>query len=476
MSEEMTAPVLTHQSGFNALRTGASPVRVVPRWWRDASIVGLWAILMFVIALWVSNGALAQFTSPADAFTALGRLAGLIASALLLVQVFLMARVPWIEKAWGQDELTRLHRIVGFTSFTLLLGHVVLIVIGYASARPERVWSTIVDLTLNYPGMLLGVAGFGALCMIVVTSYRAARRLLRYESWHLIHLYAYLGTGLALPHQLWTGQDFLASPVSTVFWWTLYAVCLAAVVVFRLGLPLWQSTRGALRVLDVRAEGPDATTVTVGGPGVKRLGAQGGQFFQWRFLDGPGWTRAHPYSLSAAPSSSTLRFTAARVGDGTTALSTLRPGTRVLVEGPYGRMHPGTRTNQRVLLAGAGIGITPMRALLESLPQAPGDVMIVNRVRSEHEAILAREIDYLTGELGAEHHLLIGRRIHDRASWLPEAAAGWDDTQALLEICPDVAHRDVYVCGPPAWVSAFNKAAKHAGVPATNIHVELFEL
>ena len=125
-----------------------TPVRVVPRWWRDASIIGLWAIPMFVIALWVSNGGVAQFTSAADGFTSLGRLTGLVASALLLIQVFLMARVPWIEKAWGQDALTRLHRVVGFTSFTLLLGHVVLIVIGYASAQPRLIWSTIVDLSL----------------------------------------------------------------------------------------------------------------------------------------------------------------------------------------------------------------------------------------------------------------------------------------------------------------------------------------
>ena len=451
-------------------------VRPIRRWWRDASIVVLWAVMMFVIALWVSHGGLAQLTSATDAFTSLGRLTGLVASALLLVQVFLMARAPWIEKAWGHDELTRLHRIVGFISFTLMLGHVVLIVIGYAGAQPERIWSTIVDLTLNYPGMLLGVAGFAALCMVVATSYRAARRRLRYESWHLIHLYAYVGTGLALPHQLWTGQDFLASPVSTAFWWTLYAICLTTVVVFRVAVPLWKSTRGSIRVLDVRAEGLGATTVTVGGPGVAGLRAQGGQFFQWRFLAGPGWTRAHPYSLSAAPGDGVLRFTAARVGDGTAALSSLRPGTRVLVEGPYGRMHPGTRTKQRVLLVGAGIGITPMRALLESLAQTPGDVMVINRVRSQAEATLAAEIDQLAVERGAVHHLLIGRRIEGRSSWLPHDAAGWDDTNALLKICPDVAHRDVYVCGPPGWVRSFTKAARHAGVPASALHIELFEL
>ena len=64
---------------------------------------------------------------------------------------------------------------------------------------------------------------------------RAARRRLRYESWHLLHLYAYLGVGLALPHQLWTGADFISSPLAQAYWWTLYAVAAGAVVVYRLG-------------------------------------------------------------------------------------------------------------------------------------------------------------------------------------------------------------------------------------------------
>ena len=151
---------------------------------------------------------------------------GLVASDLLLVQVLLMARIPLVERSYGQDELARRHRWVGFASFNLMVLHVVAITLGYAATSPAGLWGTIVDFVLNYPGMLLAVAGTVALCAVVVTSMRAARRRLRYESWHLIHLYAYLGVGLALPHQLWTGQEFLTSPVATVYWWGLYAAAL----------------------------------------------------------------------------------------------------------------------------------------------------------------------------------------------------------------------------------------------------------
>ena len=41
----------------------------------------------------------------------------------------------------------------------------------------------------------------------------------------------------ALPHQLWTGADFLANPLATGYWWTAWAGTAAAVVVYRVALP-----------------------------------------------------------------------------------------------------------------------------------------------------------------------------------------------------------------------------------------------
>ncbi len=448
--------------------------RRVPLWWRDASAALFWLLLLFVTMLWVSNGGIQALGTVAGALTSGGRITGLVASALLLVQVFLMARVPWFEQAWGQDELARTHRIVGFTSFNLMLAHVVLITIGYAALSPKGVIGTFVDFVVNYPGMLLGLAGTLALVMVVVTSLRAARARLRYESWHLIHLYAYLGAGLALPHQLWTGQEFLLSTASTVFWWTLYVVCAGAVVVYRVVLPLVRSRRARLRVAGVRSEGGGVTTVTVTGPGLADLRVHAGQFFQWRFLDGPGWTRAHPYSLSAAPDGRTLRFTVAQVGDGTNRLATLRPGTPVLVEGPYGRMHPGVRTRRKVLLMGSGIGITPMRALLEELDQRPGDVTVLHRVHARADAVFGKELKHLATAKGARYVVVEGPRVSDRASWLPAQAGHLDDAAALRELVPDVADHDVFICGSDGWMDAAEAAASAAGVPARNIHLERF--
>jgi len=466
-----TVDAPSHRAGHAAYARISRPV---PRWWRDASVTVFWGVLLWVTALWVVGGGVQDLATLSGFLTSTGRVTGLIASALLLVQVLLMARVPWFEQAWGQDRLARTHRLVGFTSFNLLWAHVVLITLGYAAASPLGLWGTIVDLVVNYPGMLLAVAGTVALCLVVVTSVRRARARLRYESWHLVHLYGYLGAGLALPHQLWTGQEFLRSTASTVTWWTLYAACLAAVLVFRVGLPVWRSLRSPIRVVAVREESPGVVSVVVHGAGLGRLGARPGQFLQWRFLDGPGWTRAHPYSLSAAPHGDYLRLTASVVGDGTGRLPSMAPGTRVLVEGPYGLLHEGVRTRRKVLLMGAGIGITPMRALLESLAQEPGDVTLVHRAGSADELHLRAELTELAAERGAHYVTVEGHRVPGRDSWLPASAAHLSDADALRHLVPDVAERDVYLCGAPAWMEAARRAALACGTPAEHIHVERF--
>ena len=445
-----------------------------PAWWRDAAGAGAWLVLLFVVALWARGGGMRDLGSPAAVLTSVGRVTGMVSSALLLLQVLLMARIPFVERSYGQDDLARRHRLVGFSSISLLLGHVLLVTLGYAAGTEAGIVGTFVDLVLRYPGMLLALAGTVALVLVGVTSMRWARRRWRYESWHLLHLYAYLGAGLALPHQLWTGADFVGDLPATVFWWTLWGVAVSAVLAFRVGLPLLRSARHGLHVDAVRAESATVTSVVVRGRRLDRLPARAGQFFFWRFLDAPGASRAHPYSLSAAPDGRSLRITVRQLGDGSDVVARLRPGCRVMVEGPYGRLHAGVRTRPKVLLMAGGIGIAPIRALLEDLPQQPGDVTLVHRVSSADDLVLYREVQELASRLGARVHAVAGHRRADRASWLPQAAAHLSDVAALRHLVPDVAERDVYLCGALEWMQLVRVAAHEAGVPSERIHLERF--
>ena len=438
---------------------------------RVGAVLALWLCLLLVTYWWVVGGGIADLAQWGSGLTSVGRLTGLWAADLLLVQVLLMSRLPPLEHAFGRDRLARIHLVVGLLSCYLMISHIVLIISGYASGQWSAVLMTTWQLITAHGGILRAVAGTACLIMVVITSVKAARRRLRYESWHLLHLYGYLGVGLALPHQLWTGQEFLQSPAATVYWWTLWATSAGAIMVWRIGLPLWRSARHQLRVAGVVRESSDVVSVYLTGRRLDRLPVPARQFIHVRFLSWPGWTRANPFSLSFAPNGHTLRITAKVLGEGSARLAELRPGTRVLFEGPYGRLSDRARTQPKVVLAGAGVGITPLRALAEGLPYAPGEAIILQRYTAE--PLFSRELEALASQRGLQVVHLPGPRMSPN-SVLGPAARGMPELVALRRWIPDLAERDVFVCGPSAWTDGVERLVLAAGVPAERVHTESF--
>lgn len=453
----------------------ARPARAVR--WGDAVGLVVWASLLLVVVLWERNGGVQDLTSgTSGALTSLGRLTGLLAADLLLLQVLAMARIPWVERAVGQDRLTRWHRRTGFTSFHLMAAHIVLVTLGYAAAASTGALATFWDLVTTAPGMLLATAGTAALIAVVVSSIRAARRRLRYESWHLLHLYAYVGAFLALPHQLWTGADFLFSPAATAYWWTLWALAAGAVVVHRVAAPLLLSARHRFAVSAVHEEAPGVVVLHLAGRDLHRLRVAAGQFFVWRFLTGPGWTRGHPLSLSAAPTSAGLRLTIGTEGDDGARLAAIRPGTRVLAEGPYGRLTSDVRVRPRLAVIAAGVGIAPLLALVEEQVYRRTDdaaPILIHRAGTERGLIHVEDVARLAAA-GVEVVRLVGRRSRTCTPWLPASSGHVPGPVALAEMIPDLPLRDVFVCGPDTWSDAVVSDLHAAGVAQEAIHLETF--
>lgn len=443
--------------------------------WRALATTIIWVTSLFVVALWVSGGGVGDLVaSTSDALISLGRITGLVAANLLLYQVLLLARIPIFERGFGRDGIVRMHRWTGFWSFWLMLAHIALLVAGYAAQSGVDVLQQSVDFVVNYPGMLLATAGTGLLILVVATSIRRARSRLRYESWHLLHLYAYLGVGLAVPHMLWTGGDFLSSPLATAYWWTLWAVAAASVVVFRIGVPLVRSAVLGLRVVGVQRDGARGVAVHVSGRGLRRLRAEAGQFFVWRFLDGPGWTRGHPFSLAGAPDGNSLTISARIVGDGTSRLTALTPGTRVLIEGPFGQMTGAARTGTEMLMISAGAGVAPLVALLQAEPYAHGAATIITRDSAEGDELRLDALRELTSLRGVRHVPLYGPRSPGASPWLPASHSAWKGPDLLRYVVPDLEQHDVFVCGPATWTRSVVADLRAAGVRADRIHTETF--
>ncbi len=444
------------------VRTVPSPSRRPVVGWAGALLVLLGADVGAVVAI-----ALARLPVDAAAPGGLalwgGRASGLLAQVLILALVLLAARVPVLERAVGQDRLLRWHRWLAPTALVALVSHPLLLAAGYTGGW----WTTLVSLGSS---TVDGLVGVGLFLLAAGLSVRLVRRRLPYEGWHLLHLTTYAAVVLVFLHQLNAGSAVLSNGFVRGWWLLQLVAVLAAAVVFRIVLPLWRSARHDLRVTAVHHEAPDVVTVTLGGRDLHRLGAVGGQFLGWRFLDRTHWWRAHPFSLSSAPGPDGLRFTARVVGDGTGLLTGLRPGTRVLVEGPYGVLTAASRTCDRLLLIGAGLGIAPVRALLEDLP-AHVDVVVLHRASTAADAVLHAELQQLAWQRsGVRVELVAGPR---GAAQDPDRPFG---ERSLQRLCPDVDEREVFLCGPPALTEDLLGVLRRLGVRRGRLHHESFEL
>ncbi|MEP7361244.1 MAG: ferredoxin reductase family protein [Chloroflexota bacterium] len=443
----------------------------VPRVW-PIHPLEVWLVLganvAVITGMWLVHGGLRQIGTIGGLFTAAGQITALYGTLLALVGIVLMARSPWLDQIFGLGGLVRWHRWVGFATLWLLVAHGVFTTVGFAIESGSSILDEISALLFTYPWVLMATVALGLMVAVGVASVKAARKKLSYETWFGIHLYAYLAVALAFLHELVVGTDFVGDQIAIAYWIGLYVAVVALVVVFRIGQPILLSWRHDLRVADVRQESQDTVSIYITGYDLDRLAARAGQFFYWRFLSGGGWWRAHPFSLSAAPNGKYLRITVKQSGDDTRWIQRITPGTRVFAEGPYGAFTSLRLRYARVLLIAGGIGITPLRALLEEFRGFPGAVTLLYRASTWEDVVFRDEIDSLAQSSGREVHYLVGKRG-------PGAKQGPVlDARAIRRLVPDIRVRDVFLCGPDPMMHAVRRALHTLDVSDKQIHVEQF--
>ncbi len=436
----------------------------------------VWAFVLgnvvVIVWLWIANHNLDFSFAPnywATLMARLGGLTGLLAAFTALVQVLLLARLPFLGRLIGFDRLTVWHRWNGYLCLSLVLAHTVMAVLGFSldgnTSFFHEFWKLVADNILT--GMVTATVGLVLFLVVTVSSIAIARRHLPYELWYAVHLTGYAAIALAWFHQIPTGGDVNPTfhPNAATYWRILFFGSLA-LLVFRVASPVLSVVRFRLRVAEVVVEGPTVTTIRMTGRRLDRLGVRPGQFFLWRFLTGGFWWTAHPFSLSAAPDGRSLRISVKAAGDHTAKMRAIPVGTRVVAEGPFGSFTAAARRRPNALLIAGGIGITPVRALSETMA---GELAVIYRVLSEEDIVFADELEGLVARRGIDLRYVVGDHLSAEGRDLLSAAH-------LRELVPDLAERDVYLCGPPGMVAAIEHDVRRAGVPRRSLHVERFAL
>jgi len=433
-----------------------------------------WLSIVWVTLTFLVDGGLNNLGNPADLLNAVGRLSALVATDLLLIQVLLIARVPWLDKLYGHDRATTTHKKLGKPVLYLVIAHFIATIWSYSVSDSLNVWAELVSLLNSISEVVYATISFILMILVVVTSLNLSRRKLPYEAWYLIHLFAYGAVMLAIPHQINLGVDIAGKPLALGFWVSAYLFVALNIIWFRLLSPIFFSGVHGLKVSETVLESSDATSIRISGRKLDSFGAASGQFFIVRVITWKQWWRAHPFSLSAAPTKDSLRFTVGNRGDDTALLQNIKPGTRVILEGPYGVFTEARRTKEHVVLVAAGIGAPPIRALAETLAARPGEVSIIYRVRNRNDAPLISELKEIAKRRGFYIHILEGSRKHPQ-SWFPAGVNDqFSDHERLSSMVPNISDADVYICGPSAFTKAVERSLSKTGTPLNQIHTEEF--
>jgi ferredoxin-NADP reductase len=257
---------------------------------------------------------------------------------------------------------------------------------------------------------------------------------------------------------------FIGHPLNRAYWTGLYFFVGLSVITWRIGIPVARSIRHNLKVSRVVVEGPGVISIIMRGRKLHKLAAEGGQFFGWRFLARNHLMISHPYSLSATPTEHLMRITVKDLGDHSRSLAFLKPGTRVFVEGPYGAFTAGRSSRRHVVLVGGGVGITPIRAIMEEFRQEV-QMDVVFRASRAEDLVFRQELDYLAAQ--SEGAMRIHYLVGSREQYPMDAAS-------LMKMIPLFADSDIYICGPAPLVESVRKAAQDAGIPKNRFHDEAF--
>ena len=430
-----------------------------------AFFLNLFIILFF---WWQGSGSLFD-GQVANSILAFGKLCGLLAVYFVLLQFVMRGRAVWIEETFGLNNLATAHRLNGYLSLFFILLHPFLITTSYSMLGRIGFVEQFFDLILHYPDVFFAYIAVLLFVIIVGFSIYIVRRKVKYEVWYYVHLLTYLAITLAFFHQIALGGTLVANKMFLYYWYSLYLFVFGNLFIFRFlrqGYLLWKYQ---FRVDSVVKEADNAMSVYITGNNLSRFKILPGQFFILRFLDTKRWWQTHPFSLSFVPKDNLIRVTIKNVGDFTSEIATLKTGTLILLDGPLGTFTSKQATKDKYLFIAGGVGITPIRALIEELAPQKKDIVLLYSSKTQ-DIIFKKELD----GLAKQYRFPICYVVTEDPSYKGEK--GRIDREKMKRLAPDFLKRDIYLCGPPPMMDALITQQQELGVTHASIHYERFAL
>lgn len=392
---------------------------------------------------------------------------GFIGLAMMGLQFAVTARFHPVDAPYGLDAVLQFHRQISFVALAFIVAHPVILFIDV----PAR-------LSMLNPFEASWMVRWGLLSTVLLLVLIAAsvwRRQLRlsYEVWRVSHaLLAIVVVAAALIHIEQSGY-YVSGPWRRGLWILMAVVLIGLLVWVRLVKP-WILLRQPYTITNVRSVGPEVWAVSLEADGHEGLRFVPGQF-AWLMVDrSPFGIREHPFSFSGnAERLGEYEFTIKELGDFTSTVGEIEPGTRAYLDGPYGAFSSERRQGAGYVLIAGGVGIAPMISMLRTMAELDEarPITLFYGSPSWDEVIYADELEQLSQRLDLTVvHVL----EHPPEDWSGET--GVITSEVLTRHLPPRAERhQFFICGPDAMMDAVEHTLRDLDVPIDHINFERFE-
>ena len=420
-----------------------------------------------IIYFWLTQSEVLMTSGMAGVCIALGRLTGLLAVNFVLWQLVLVGRINFLNSAYGFDRLAIIHHFNGLLAWVFIFLHPIFLVLGYSAVNQISIFNQIGEFLFKGENLFSAFIAVLIFLVAIVLSIKLIFKKTKYEVWYFVHLLTYLAIILAFGHQLEAGYD-LQNKYFAVYWIILYFLTITPLIIFRFLKPLYNFYRHRFYVEKVVLENENVLSIYIKGRDLDKFKFVAGQFAIFRFLSGRLAIEAHPFSFSQAPKGNNLRISIKNLGDYFSLLTTrLKPGCPLIIDGPHGIfIAPRTKNNKLALIAG-GIGITPLRAIVEA--NSSLDLTLIYGEKNEPSLVFRNELDNLISP-----NCKINYVLSDDIKWTGEK--GRIDSEKIQRLIPDYLERDFFLCGPKPMVKALKKSLILLGIKSYKIYFEKFSL
>ena len=429
-------------------------------------IFGIYFVnLIIILYFWfLRSGALIN-TGPANTMMALGRLTGLLAVYLILWQLVLIGRIKIIEKSFGFDRLTNIHHLNGLLAWAFIFLHPVFIILAYKLNNNISFFKQTLNLVLNWEGMLPALFSVLIFSFIIIVSLAAIKKKVKYEYWYLVHLFTYWAISLAFEHQLEYGYT-LQDNIFYIYWQAMYVIVIGLLVYYRLLCPIYNFFKHDFRVEKIEKENDNIASIYITGKNLKNFNFLPGQFAIFRFLEGWLSLEAHPFSFSQIKNDKNIRISIKNLGDFSKNIDQkIKIGTRVVIDGPHGTFTSEKTKNNKIAMIAGGIGITPIRSLVEEMQYK--DCVVLYATSKEEDIVFKKEFINFNEPVNIKY--IVSNPIE---GWFGEK--GRVDEEKIKRLIFDYLDRSFYICGPPQFRKRIIKTLRKLGVSKRKIYFEKF--